>query len=240
MKANRKFLSSLSLFLLTACLVMSLASCEGLTNLFPKEDGKTTPVTESTTSDPYEGVEWIDTTNIFIPGELKSTKTIMGEYNKELYDSSTRFQGKEYSTRRYDVLATALDFDKIYSASVVSVDDDWKRCELLVAGQKYNFTTHFVETETELQMFLANPNTDKTVKIEMLEEAETYIIFQIIYESGETEQVTLSNPYYDLSMMKAMAMLFPIAFEGEFDIEYTKEVVKYRYHSVTKEFVEED
>ncbi len=240
MKANRKFLSSLALLLLTAVLAINLASCEGITNLLPEEEGKTTPVTESTTSDPYEGVEWIDATNIFIPGELKSHKRVTGQSNDEPYESSTRFQGKEYNTNRYDVSATALDFDKIYSASVVREADGWSRCELLVAGQKYNFTTHFIEAETELQMFLVNPNTGKAVKIEMVEEAETYIIFQIIYESGETEQVNLSNHYHDLSMMRAMAMLFPIAFEGEFDIEYTKEVVKYRCNPTTGEFVEEE
>ena len=86
---------------------------------------------------------------------------------------------------------------------------------------------------------MVNPATGKTVKIEMLEEAENYIIFQIIYESGEAEQVTLPNEYHNLAMMHATAMLFAIAFEGEFDIEYSKEVVKYRCNPKTDEFVEE-
>lgn len=238
--AKRKLLSSLSLLLLTACLTMNLASCEGISNLIPKGEGETTPATNGKTPDPYEGVEWIDASNIFIPGELKSAKAIRGEYNKELYDSSTRFQGKEYSTRCYDVLATALDFDRIFSASVVPEANGWNLYELQVVGQKYEYQAHFVQVEDDLLTFVVNPATGKAVKIEMLEEAETYIIFQIIYESGEAEQVTLSNIYHNLAMMHATAMLFPIAFEGEFDIEYSKEVVKYRCNPETGEFVEEE
>ena len=236
MKTKRMFLSSLALVMLTACLIMNLVSC----NLLPNKEGETTPVTNGKTPDPYDGVEWIDATNIPIPGELKSTKEIMGEYNDELYESSTRFQGKEYSTRCYDVLATALDFDKIFSASVVPEADGWSRYELQVAGQKYEYQAHFIEVEDDLQMFLVNPATGKAVKIEMIDEKEYYITFKIIYESGEAEQVTLPNEYHNLAMMKATAMLFPIAFEGEFEIQYSKEVVKYRCNPTTGEYVLEE
>ncbi len=236
MKTKRMFFSSLALLLLTACLVANLASC----NLLPKQEGETTPATNGKTPDPYEGVEWIDATNIPIPEELKSTKAIMGESNEELYESSTRFQGKEYRTRCYDVLATALDFDKIFSASVVPEANGWNLYELQVAGQKYEYQAHFVEGEDNLQIFVVNPATGKAVEIVMIDEKEYYITFKIIYESGETEQVNLPNEYHNLSMMNATAILFPIAFEGEFDIEYSKESVKYRYNPTTGEFVEEE
>ena len=240
MNAKRKLLSSLTLLLLTACLAMNLASCEGISNLTPKGEGETTPATNGKTPDPYEGVEWIDATNIPIPGELKSTKAVIGEYNEELYDSSTRFQGKEYSTRCYDVLATALDFDKIFSASVVPEANGWNLYELQVVGKKYEYQAHFVQVEDDLLTFVVNPATGKAVKIEMIDEAEYYITFKIIYESGETEQVNLPNVYHNLAMMHATAMLFSIAFEGEFDIEYSKEVVKYHCNPTTGEFVEEE
>ncbi len=165
------------------------------------------------------------------PDELKNEMSFNCESDEWPYEETVSFQGKEYDTLCYNVWVSMADFDTVYSTSISLDQDGWLCYELQIRQEEYMYQVYFVESDSDMLMFLMNPYTDEVVKI-----AQVSGGFNVTYENGETKYIIIAN---EDSMIETLAKLFPVVFADEFETYEAQGYATYYYNPTTKEYASE-
>ena len=180
-------------------------------------------------------VTWDDIVNkvnnaiVPIPDEIKEEYAFNCSSNDWPYEETIYFQDKEYNAMCYDVWVSMADFDSILSTSITPDCGDWLCYDLEIAQKEYDYRVYFVESDYETIFFLGLGYEGILAKIEQVSGG-----FNVTYENGETKYIIMSTGA--ANMLTITAKLFPLVFEGEYEIYETQDYVTYYYNTKTHDY----